>query len=258
MEVEGSIPSAPTMSEPEVIYEDKNLLALNKPSGLLVHEARGIKHEARKEPTLVGWLIEHYPEIKTVGDDPTLRPGIVHRLDKDASGIMLIARTGESFEYLKSLFGTRQIHKTYRALVFGAVKGKAGVIEKPIGIKNGTLKRSVRSEKMAKEAITEYRVIRHGAWGMEYEGGKASEFSLLEVVPKTGRTHQIRVHLASIGHPIVGDKLYGPKRQPEWAKRLMLHALSLEFTTVDGRRTKLEAEMPEEFKNITDKLKNSS
>lgn len=245
--------------EPEIIYEDKNFLAVNKPSGLLVHGV-GVKSQESRvaEPTLVDWLLKRYPEIKNVGDHSDgriwiagdrraearysdARPGIVHRLDKDTSGIMVVARTQASFEYLKSLFQTRQIRKTYRALVFGAIKEKTGIIEKPIGIKNGTLKRSVRSEKMAKEAITEYKVIKIYSL-------LATPYSLLEVQPKTGRTHQIRVHLASIGHPIVGDRLYGPKRQPDWATRLMLHATTLEFTTLEGHRMKLEAEPPEDFK----------
>src|SRR3989344_2603711 len=272
------------MFEPGVIYEDKDFVAVNKPSGLLVHPVRGREgsqrasasngvHEARiakrkasdvprstlhasREPTLVDWLVGRYPEIKEVGDDPALRPGIVHRLDKETSGIMVIARTKEAFEYLKSLFQTRKIHKIYRALVFGDVKEKKGIIEKPIGIKNGTLKRSVRSEKMAKEAITEYKVI------TTYHLLPTTYFSLLEVEPKTGSTHQIRVHLASIGHPIVGDRLYGPKKSVvsgQWSNvRLMLHAFSLEFTTAEGRRVKLEAEPPEDFENIIGELKNSN
>ena len=238
------------MLEPEVIYEDKNFLAVNKHAGLLVHAARISADKKQrttdKEPTLVDWLVERYPEIKNVGDDPALRPGIVHRLDKDTSGIMVVARTRESFEYLKSLFQTRQIHKTYLALVFGAVKEKSGIIEKPIGIKNGTLKRSVRSEKMGKEAITQYKLV------TTYHTLPTTYLSLLEVEPKTGRTHQIRVHLASIGHPIVGDRLYGTKesrvKSQAMGARLMLHALSLEFTTVEGRRVKLEAEPPADFR----------
>ncbi|MDP2598651.1 MAG: RluA family pseudouridine synthase [Candidatus Liptonbacteria bacterium] len=243
------------MPDPQIVYEDKDFLAINKPAGLQVHEARVTKHGTRDiehEKTLVDWLLEKYPEIKTVGDDPAIRPGIVHRLDKETSGIMLVARTQRYFEYLKSLFQGRQIKKKYLAMVYGAVEPKTSVIDKPIGIKTGTLKRSVHSTKMVKEAVTEYRVVK--IFDIRHSNLEAQNFSLVEVKPKTGRTHQIRVHLASIGHPIVGDRLYGPRKQVHDSRfmvhRLMLHALSLEFTAEDGRRMKFEAEPPEEFVEV--------
>src|ERR1700685_121466 len=133
------------LMEPEIVYENKNFLAINKPSGLLVHRAKIANHTSSAEPTLVDWLLKHRPEIKNVGDDPAQRPGIVHRLDKDTSGIMLIPKTQEYFEYLKSLFQKHEIKKTYYAVVRGGLKEKEGTIDKPIGIRNGTLKRSVRS-----------------------------------------------------------------------------------------------------------------
>ncbi len=250
------------ISDPKIIYEDENFLAVDKPAGLVVHgsgigrRASGIGkiRVANPESTLVDWLLERYPEIKTVGDDPATRPGIVHRLDKDTSGVMLVARNQKTFEYLKSLFQKHEIVKTYLAVVWGELKEKSGVIDAPIGIRNGTTKRSVRSVKMAKEAVTEYRVI--GRWEM----GDGRWMSLLEVKPKTGRTHQIRVHLASIGHPVVGDVLYGRREQgvgrrekgiKSPASRLMLHASSIEFTAPDGKRMRIEAEPPEEFRIAT-------
>jgi len=231
------------MTEPKIIYEDKGFLVLNKPAGLQVHAAkiaRGAGDAREQEPTLVDWFVKNYPEVKTVGDDPELRPGIVHRLDKATSGIMVVARDQKTFQYLKSLFQSHEIKKTYLATVIGQPKEKQGVIDVPIGIKSGTLKRSVRSAKMAKAAITDYKVLK--TFVRDGADGKEAKFSLLEVSPKTGRTHQIRVHLASIGHPVVGDHLYGPKKQPAWAGRLMLHALSIEFTAEDGKRMKFEAE----------------
>jgi len=234
------------MASPSIIYEDKNFLAVNKPAGLVVH-ASGAK-SARGEPTLVDWLLEKYPEIKNVGDPSTSsgqviqnRPGIVHRLDKDTSGVMLVARNQKYFNYLKLLFQNREIHKKYLAVVWGVPKNNHGKIEKPIGLKSGTTKRSVHSKKMLKGAITEYRVI-----GSKDFGG--IKFSLLEVIPETGRTHQIRVHLNSVGHPVLGDKLYGSKSSREAAPRLMLHALSLGFRTDYGKIIKVEAEPPAEFK----------
>ncbi len=287
------------MSEPQIIYENKDFLAVNKPAGLIVHGVRiGYRPSpignregdgrcpipdarlAMPEFTLVDWLLLRYPEIATVGDEPTLRPGIVHRLDKDTSGVMLVARNQKTFEYLKSLFQKHEIKKTYLAVVLGELKQKEGTIDAPIGILTGSTKRSVHSKKMMKEAVTEYKVIGYrkspiGNW----ESGIANRvsaiadkekqtaipytrypipeiFSLLEIHPKTGRTHQIRVHLASIGHPIIGDKLYGvgtrrkgvgTNRLALSATRLALHALSIEFVAPDGNRMRFEAEPPPEF-----------
>ncbi len=168
------------------------------------------------------------------------RPGIVHRLDKDTSGIMLIPLTQEYFSYLKKLFQEKKIKKTYLAIVKGEVKGKTGIIDKPIGIKSGTTRRTVFSDKMSKEAVTEYKLIKN----FEKDG---QELSLLEVYPLTGRTHQIRVHLNYIGHPVIGDKMYGGKTVAALAPRQMLHCYSMEFDMEPGKSIKLEAEPPDDF-----------
>ena len=233
--------------EPKIIYEERGFLAINKPSGLLVHGVSGNGDKESNQPTLVDWLINKYPEIKMVGDNPDERPGVVHRLDKETSGIILAAKDQESFIFLKSLFKDRKIEKIYLAVVFGEVSEKSGSVEKPIGIKSGTTKRSVYSEKMQKDAVTEYSVIM-----VFKKPGFDDKLSLLEVRPKTGRTHQIRVHLASIGHPVVGDILYGKKNKGEASlvSRLMLHAFALEFTKKDGERIKIEADPPEDFKDF--------
>lgn len=236
------------MTEPVVVYEDKNFITINKPAGLLVHRVRlSANRESQivAEPTLTDWLMKRYPEIKTVGDDPKNRPGIVHRLDRATSGVMIIPRNQKYFEYLKGLFQKRQIQKTYVALVFGKLSEKAGVINKPIGLKSGTTKHSVIATKMVKEAVTEYKLIKI------LRDSDGELFSFVEVYPKTGRTHQIRVHFASIGHAVVGDKLYGKKNQPDWASRLMLHAQSLEFVPeASGSQLKIEALPPEDFEKI--------
>lgn len=228
----------------DIVYEDKNLLAVNKPAGLLVHSVQGVS----SKETLVDWLKKHYPSISKVGDDPLLRPGIVHRLDRDTSGVILIAKNQDYFNYLKKLFQNHEVKKTYLALVFGKVAGRGGLIDRPIGLKPGTTKRTVFVEdaKMIKLAETEYRVKKY----LNFDG---KDYTFLEVIPKTGRTHQIRVHLASIGHPVVGDSLYGKKVKFEGMNRLFLHAESLEFVKNPGERIKISAELPEELAKFVDK-----
>ncbi|MDO8515747.1 MAG: RNA pseudouridine synthase [bacterium] len=250
------------IGSPTVVYEEPDFLIVGKPAGMLVHPVRHVA--SRKslvmsyDGTLVGWLLKRYPSIKKVGDDPEERPGIVHRLDRDTSGVMAVAKTEYGFETLKELFMSHTMTKTYLALVHGVPRERAGIIDLPIGIKSGTVRRTTREGKMMKEAVTEYRVKKEITRG-------DGHFSLLEVRPKTGRTHQIRVHLAHIGHPIVGDQLYGGRSASELsivngqlskvgAPRLMLHALSLEFSFMeqDGtmKHIKAEVEPPEEFQKV--------
>jgi len=261
-----------------IIYEDENFIALAKPAGVLVHPVRGcpaegaataalgrpasngvhgVSGQKKRGGTVVDWLLEHYPEIKNVGDPSTCsgqaipkRPGIVHRLDKDTSGVLVVARNQKFFEYLKKLFQEHKVVKTYLALVYGEFKG-SGVIDTPIGLKSGTVKRSTRARqmKMVKEAITEYRALKC----FEKDGQK---FTLVSLIPKTGRTHQLRVHMASVHHPVVGDPLYGKKENPWNLQRQFLHATSIEFPLSGGRRIKLEAELPKELANVLSQLEN--
>jgi 23S rRNA pseudouridine1911/1915/1917 synthase len=225
---------------PSVIYEDENFLALHKPAGLLVH-ARSVASE-NAEPTVVSWLRERYPQILGVGDDPRLRPGIVHRLDRETSGILLASKNQPTFAFLKRLFQEREIRKIYYAVVYGRVLKLHDVIDKPIGLLHDTVRRSVRGMAMVKSARTEYWFLGHSAWP------NGSPISFLRIAPHTGRTHQIRVHCSSMGHPIVGDRLYGKnvRLRPSPA-RLLLHAFSLEFTTATGLRLVLEDPPPADF-----------
>lgn len=232
------------MKEIEVVYKDPDFLVINKPAGIKVH---GI--DKRERGTLVDWLLENYPEVKNVGDNSEIRPGIVHRLDKDTSGLMIIVRTQKAFAFFKKQFQERKITKTYQAVVYdlkyeacNLKRGEWNIINKPIGLKDGTTKRTVhiRNVKMVKDAVTRWRVIGGGL----LEEGKL----LLEVQPITGRTHQIRVHLASIGYPIVGDRIYGLKKDKK--DTLMLRAVALEFTDLDGKRLKIEGEINESFNNM--------
>lgn len=210
------------------------MLAVNKPAGILVHAA----NLKSSEETVADWLKANHPAVLKVGDDPSLRPGIVHRLDRDTSGVLVIAKNQKYFDYLKSLFQGREVKKTYLALVNGRVDS-GGLINKPIGLRNGSTKRTVTTKRarMIKEALTEYKVKKH------LKTASGGEYTLLEVMPKTGRTHQIRVHLASIGHPILGDKIYGGKSKNS-SGRLCLHAYSIELPLSNGKRIKITADPP--------------
>lgn len=239
------------MDKVSIVFEDKNFVVVNKPPGLMVHPTK-----TSQEKTLVDFLLKEYPEVSGVGDNPSERPGIVHRLDKDTSGVLVVARTQSFFEYIKKLFSagggsalsgqSPSIKKMYIALVFGETP-ESGVIDMPVGLKSGTTKRSVNAKrmKMIKEAVTEYKTLKT----FSYKGG---DFSLIELYPRTGRTHQLRVHLASIHHPVVGDQLYGKRKNPWGLARQFLHAESIEFSMPDGKRIRAEADMPEDLRSILD------
>ncbi len=235
--------------EPQIVYEDKNLLAIDKPFGLITHP----KNRDDKSESVVSWLVSKYPEIENIGEPfiasgtPMPRAGVVHRLDRDTSGLLLVAKTTEAFVFLKNLFQTRKIQKHYQALVSGHLKNPSGIIDSPlgrIGLKRTT---KIQGKKLIdqKEAVTEYRTLK-----------KFEKFTLLEVLPKTGRTHQIRVHLNSIGHPVCGDMIYGFKKadKPEGLTRLFLHAYKLEFATPDGKALTLETDLPQDLQNVLNKL----
>lgn len=228
--------------EPTILYEDRDVLAINKPAGLVVHS-----DGKTKEDNLVDWLISKYPEIENVGEhgrDSTgktvLRSGIVHRLDRDTSGVMLVAKTQESFENLKKQFQKHEIEKKYEAFVFGEMKSDEGVVDRPIGrsksdFRKWSAQRGARGE--MRQAVTAFKVLK-----------KNREYSLVELKPKTGRTHQIRVHMKAINHPLVGDALYSPKKENNLGfKRTALHSKEVLFTGLNGQRHTIEAPYPEDF-----------
>jgi 23S rRNA pseudouridine1911/1915/1917 synthase len=236
--------------EIKILYEDKDLLAVDKPVGLTVHS-----DGRTEESTLADWLLEKYPSIREVGESWTtpsgeviFRPGIVHRLDRDTSGVLVVAKTPESFAHLKKQFQERLAKKTYRVFVYGIVKNDAGIINKPIGRSASDFRKwsaefGARGE--LREAATEYKVLERG-----------EEASYLEVYPKTGRTHQIRVHLKSIGHSVVCDKLYAPKQKCILGfSRTALHAFSLEIAGNSGESLRFEAQLPEDFIRAVKELK---
>jgi 23S rRNA pseudouridine1911/1915/1917 synthase len=225
----------------KIIFQNKDLVVVDKPAGLAVHGGVGTS-----EPTLVDFLLEKFPEIKTVGDAPEIRPGIVHRLDKETSGVMVVARNQKTFEYLKDLFKNRQIEKKYLALVHGKLKEKEGQIEGEMGrskkdFRKQALVRGKISVRKERYSLTRYKVKK------EFE-----DKTLLEVFPKTGRMHQIRVHLHSIGHPIVGDKKYTFKEfKKEKHPRMFLHSNSISFIGPDNEKYFFESKPPEEFEKFT-------
>lgn len=234
-------------SKISIIYESLNFLAVFKPAGILTHP---VPSKTTPQETLVSYLIAKYPEIGTVGDNPQNRPGIIHRLDKNTSGVLIIARNNHFFNYFKNLLQTHLVVKTYLALVYGEVK-KDLLIEKPIGLISGTIKRSATAKKMKmiKPAVTLIKPLQI----FEHENKK---LTLLKVFPKTGRTHQIRVHLSSVSHPVVGDFLYGPKQNPFNLNQYFLHASAIEFTSENGKRLKIEADLPPELESLLTALKN--
>ncbi len=219
-----------------ILYEDDFVIAINKPAGIQTHPAGN-----QKRDTVAHFIASKYPKLMKVGESP-LRPGIVHRLDRETSGVLVIAKTLAAFAELKKLFQNRNLEKTYFALVYGHTPKSEGVINKPLARHPKKLKRVIaktEGRNKTREALTLYKVIdRH------------RDFDLLEITPRTGRTHQIRAHLASIGNPIVGDKLYAfkPMRRGEklFPARQMLHASRLKFELF-AKKYDFQAPLPTDF-----------
>jgi len=232
----------------DIIYEDQNVIVINKPANLSVHpraDKNGLPLLSELDSTLASALLAYYPTIANVGDSPALRPGLVHRLDKDTSGIMIIAKNQPSFDWLKKQFQERLTAKKYLALVHGALKEKQGEIKTKLArAKKNPTKQKVSAQE-GKEAITEYKVLK-----------EFKNFSLVEASPKTGRLHQIRVHLAHLGHPVVGDKKYGLKNQliPAGLTRQFLHAQELKITLSDGSKRTFFAPPPTELQAVLEAL----
>jgi 23S rRNA pseudouridine1911/1915/1917 synthase len=221
-----------------VLYEDEAIAVIDKPAGMVVHPGAGAR-----TGTLVHALLHRYPGIRGVGEED--RPGIVHRLDKETSGVILVARTAAAHIELKRQFKAREVKKVYLALVVGRPAREEGSFDWPIGRHHRHGERmSIKTDK-PRTAITDYRTIR--SYG---------EFTLLEVRPLTGRTHQIRVHLAAAGHPVAGDRRYGSRKNdgPRFP-RFFLHARELSFThPVTGARMTFAAPLPAALEAVLDAL----
>lgn len=226
----------------EILYEDDMMLAINKPPGVVVHPAAG-----NPDGTVVNALLGRYPELAQNLATGNCRPGIVHRLDKDTSGCLVAAKTAQAQFRLANSFAERQVHKTYLALVKGIPQRLSGHIENCIGRHPVNRQKMAVVERNGKLAITEYTVLASG----NIRGVAAS---LLAVKIFTGRTHQIRVHMSDMGHPILGDEIYGGKNLLE-LPRQMLHAWKLEIPHPStGEMLSFEAALPEDFKLIKDEL----
>ena len=219
----------------EVIYEDDDIIAINKPKGMVVHPANG-----NPDGTLVNALMAICKDsLSGIGGE--IRPGIVHRLDKDTSGVIVVAKNDKAHINLSEQIKNHEVKKTYIALVRGIVKENHATINMPIG-RSKKDRKKMAVEKDGKEAITHFKVL---------ERYPKENVTLLEVQIETGRTHQIRVHLSHIGYPIIGDEVYSNGKNKWGIKGQALHAKSLEFKhPITGKKMKLEAELPEYFRKI--------
>lgn len=228
----------PKLSFP-IIFEDEELLVIAKPFGVQMHPGGKDTTE-----TVANWIASARPAMAMVGGDP-FRPGIVHRLDRNTSGVVVLAKTDEACEILRQLFRERETEKTYLAVVIGHVPDEEGVIDYPLAQRTGTLQRQAVKEPSSfkgemKEAVTAYRLKERYA-----------ACDLLELYPKTGRTHQIRIHLAAISHPVLGDHLYGGRRMRKHGMppRQLLHASRIAFP-YRGRTLSFEASLAEDFSDF--------
>jgi 23S rRNA pseudouridine1911/1915/1917 synthase len=256
----------------DVVYEDADLAVVNKPAGMMVHAGSGQNDDARSRGTLVNALLYRFQALSATGGD--LRPGIVHRLDKDTSGLIVVAKNDRTHAALSEMFSSRQIKKTYVALVQGSVERARGTINASVG--RDPVRRTRMTAKPlgdARAAVSHYEVVRRLS-------NRFGKFTLVKVRIETGRTHQIRVHMASIGHPVVGDTLYGGaghltdqaasqaatskaarrKAEPERLKlgRNFLHAARLEFAhPKTGKLLQLEAQLPPELEAFLSRLEDT-
>ena len=287
----------------KILYEDKDILAIEKPSGIAVHgDGRS------NEKTITDWMLKNYPKTKNVGEPMLVseasisknfssyalpgvpggtlgdknfqkstllpRPGVVHRLDRDTSGVLLLAKNQKAHEFLKNQFQNREIKKTYVAIVDGWVKDDHGTINKPIGrspsdFRRRSAGRGARGE--MKDAITQYKVLKRfeisasvsskflplrpqvRSSGQKISKTLLHKFTFLEIKPKTGRTHQIRVHMKYLNHPVVCDALYNPEGScPLKLGRLALHAKSIEFKNLKGEMVKIESQVPKEILKVVE------
>jgi 23S rRNA pseudouridine1911/1915/1917 synthase len=259
---EAQVPPLRAMAEAiplEIIYEDADLAVISKPAGMMVHAGSGATDDARNRGTLVNALLHHMRELSS--SSGPLRPGIVHRLDKQTSGLIVVAKNDQAHSTLAALFSRRQVRKLYLALVQGDLPQDKGTVNAPISRDSVRRTRMTTRREGGRSAVSHWEVLRriHGPYG---------PFTLISVRIETGRTHQIRVHMASLGHPVVGDTLYGAASAivglnsvPQGSvprlvlPRNFLHAAELEFThPTTGERLTLVSNLPADLKEFMGKL----
>lgn len=233
------------VSDIEVLYEDEDVVVVNKPAGVIVH---GDGRTTQR--TVVDWFLSHTPGARGVGEPgnaedgtPLERSGVVHRLDRETSGVLILAKHQDAFIHLKAAFHDRHAQKEYRALVYGSMREPWGTIDRPIGRSSSDFRlrsaqRGARGQ--LREATTNWQLIHQN-----------KQYAYLRVMPLTGRTHQIRVHLKAIGRPVVGDPLYAPESKWQESKtllnRLALHAYQLTITLPNGKKHTFTAPLPQDF-----------
>ena len=231
----------------QILFENDDVLVINKPAGLIVHP-----DGKNKKPTLTDWIEENYPNLKGIGepaiynDEEIDRPGIVHRLDEQTSGAILIAKTPESYTLFKNQFMNREVEKEYHAFVWGHFKETKGVIDAPIGRSADPRRRlagrGARGE--LREAVTAWQVL------TQFEDEKNDKFAFVVLQPKTGRTHQLRVHMKYIQRPIVSDHTYAKDRPDALGfQRVALHARKISFKYNGGTKIEVEAPYPPDFES---------
>jgi 23S rRNA pseudouridine1911/1915/1917 synthase len=224
-----------------IIYEDADIVVVDKPAGMVVHPAHG-----HRSGTLVNALLAHCPDLAGIGGE--LRPGIVHRLDKDTSGVVIVAKNDAAHRDLQAQFQKRLVHKTYLALVEGVPQATYGLVDAPIGRDPQHRQRMAvvtGPSRRGREARTEYQVVERFA-----------HHALVEAAPVTGRTHQIRIHLAFIGHPVVGDRVYGFRKQRVPVPRQFLHAARIAFTLPgSGKHAEFTSPLPDDLDAVLKTLR---
>lgn len=239
-----------------IIYEDDNFLVVNKPAGISVH-----RDPFNNNPAITDWLVKKYPKIISVGESSfgpkgeiIEKPGLVHRLDKDTSGVLIVAKNQETFLFFKKQFQNHEIKKTYRAILFGNIKFHTGESERMINLPIGRSARdprvrvaNLKASGRLREAITIYKVLEN-----------IGDYCYVEAYPKTGRTHQLRAHFKAINHPIICDKLYSGKLScPATLDRQALHAFKIRLFLPTGIGKEFEAPMPSDLTKTLENLKQS-
>lgn len=235
------------------VYEDDDLIVINKPAGMVVHPAAG-----HRDGTLVNAILAHTPNLNVGGVE---RPGIVHRLDRETSGIIVVAKNDVAMRDLQAQFKARRVHKTYLALVDGIVKPPRGKIDAPIGRDpRHRQKMAVVTQGKIRASVTVYRTLAtfehpERSGGITAAQSKDARYTLIQAEPQTGRTHQIRVHLAFLGFPVVGDAMYGKKKNVLGLTRQFLHAWKISFVLPrGGREVSFIAPLPDELRKVLSDL----